>query len=97
MGEAEHEVFNDTLCLILSSIPKLAEFIVGHGINANVGRREKMHGKLLGPFGIDNMNRKKRNLLGLFLTNGLKVIKSFLTNLRILHGAHLAVRTLHTC
>jgi len=54
VDENEHKEFNDILNVILSSIPKSAEFIGGHAINTNVRKRKKMYGKALGPFGIDN-------------------------------------------
>ena len=57
----EHKEFNDMLSVILNSIPKSAEFIGGHVINANMGRRKKMHGKTMGP--LVSIIKIKRNVI----------------------------------
>ena len=48
VDENEHEEFNNILSVILSSIPKSAEFIREHGINVNVKKKKKMYRKALG-------------------------------------------------
>ena len=61
----------------MSSVPKMAKFIGGHDLNANLGTRSNMYRKTLVPWGIDNRNMKGRRLLGFFSHNQLKISKSF--------------------
>ena len=77
VDEKDHEELNDDLIDILWQTPKLAEFIGGHDVNVNVGVRKKIYESVLGTHGIDNRNKKGRRLLGLLLTNSLKVTNSF--------------------
>ena len=49
VNKVEHADFTDTLSSIMTSVPKTAEFIGGHDVNANLGIRNKMYGKTLGP------------------------------------------------
>ena len=37
VDEVKHADFTDTLSLIMTSVPKSAEFIGGHDVNANLG------------------------------------------------------------
>ena len=39
---SEHEQFNDTLSMLVNSVPKSLNFIGGHDVNANLGIREKL-------------------------------------------------------
>ena len=64
----------------MTSVPKSAEFIGGHDVNANLGICTKMYRKTLGPWGIDNCNMKGRRLLGVFSQHRLKVTNSFYKN-----------------
>ena len=64
MDKVEHADFTDTLSLIMTSVPKSAEFIGGHNVNANLGICTKIYRKTLGPWGIDNRNMNRRILLG---------------------------------
>ena len=54
----EHANFTDILSSIMTSVPKSAEFIGGHDVNANLGIQNKMYWETLGPWGIDNCNMK---------------------------------------
>ena len=36
----EHEEFNDTLSMLVNSVPKSLNFIGGHDVNANLGVRK---------------------------------------------------------
>ena len=64
IDELEHTEFIDILSNIMCSVPKNANFIGEHDVNANLGIRLKMYGKTLGPWGIKNRNMKGRRLLG---------------------------------
>ena len=77
VDEKYHEELNNKLNNIFQQMPKLAEFIGRHDINVNIGMRKKIYGSVLGTHGIDNRNKKGRRLLGLLLTNSLKVTNSF--------------------
>ena len=61
----------------MSSVPKNANFIGRHDVNANLGIRSKMYGETLGLWGINNRNMKGRRLLGFFSNNQLKIDNSF--------------------
>ena len=37
----DHEEFNDTLSMLVNSVPKSSNFIGGHDVNANLGVRKK--------------------------------------------------------
>ena len=52
----------------------------GHDVNANLGTRSKMYRKILGPWGNNNRNMKRRRLLGFFSHNKLKRGNSFFKN-----------------
>ena len=54
VDELEHTEFIDILSNIICSVPKNANFIGGHDVNANFGIISKMYGKSLGPWGINN-------------------------------------------
>ena len=43
VDDTEHEGFNDTLNSMINYIPKSAEFIRGHDVNANLGVSIKIH------------------------------------------------------
>ena len=77
VDKVEHTDFNDTLSSIMNSVPKTAEFIGGNDVNANLGIRNNMNRKTLGPWGIDNRNMKGRRLLGFFSQHRLKVTNRF--------------------
>ena len=49
VDEVEHVDFTDTLSSIMTSVPKSVEFIGGNDVNANLGIRNKMYRKTLGP------------------------------------------------
>ena len=61
----------------MTSVPKTAEFIGGHDVNANLGILNNMYHKTLGPWGINNRNMKGRILLGFFSQHRLKVTNIF--------------------
>ena len=42
VNEVKNPAFNETLISIMNSVPKTAEFIGGHGVNANLGICNKM-------------------------------------------------------
>ena len=50
VDEVEHTYFIDILSSIMSSVPKTAKFVGGHGVNANLGNRSKIYLKTLGPW-----------------------------------------------
>ena len=77
LDKVEHANFTDTLSSIMTSLLKSAEFIGVHDVNANLGIRNKMYRKTLGPWGIDNRNMKSRRLLVFFVQHRLKVTNSF--------------------
>ena len=77
VDELEHTEFIDILSNMMRSVPKNANFIGGHDVNANLGIRSKMYGKTLGPWVINNRNMKGRRLLGFFSNNQLKIANSF--------------------
>ena len=77
VDKIEHTDFIKILSSIMSSVPKTAKFIGWHDVNANLGNMSKMYRKTLGHWGIDNLNIKKRRLLGLFSHNQLKISNSF--------------------
>ena len=77
VDELEHTEFIDILSNIMCSVPKNANFIGGHDVNANLVIRSKMYGKTLGPWGINNRNIKGRRLLSFFSNNQLKIANSF--------------------
>ena len=79
VDEFEHIEFINILSSIVNSVPKTAEFIGGHDVNANVGTRSKIYRKTLGPREIDNRNIKGRRLLGFFSNNQIKIANSFFT------------------
>ena len=78
MDESDHDEFNELFNSLMTSVPKLDDFIVGHDFNANVRIIKIMYVQLLGPFGIDNRNRKGRKLLVIILNNYLKIVNSFI-------------------
>ena len=49
VDELEHTEFIDIMSNIMCSVPKNADFIGGHDVNANLGIRSKMYGKTLEP------------------------------------------------
>ena len=61
----------------MTSVPKSAEFIGGHGVNANLGICTKMYRKTLETWGIKNRNMKGRRLPRFFSQQRLKVTNSF--------------------
>ena len=75
--DTEHEGFNDTLNSLINYIPKSAEFIGGHDVNANIGVRLKIYCRAIGPHGIDNRNKKGQMLLGLISANNTKIVNTF--------------------
>ena len=75
--KVKHTDFTDTLSSIMTSVPKTAEFIGGHDVNANLGIRNKIYRKTLGPWCIDNRNMKGRIILEFFSQHILKVTNSF--------------------
>ena len=77
VDELKHTEFIDILSNIMSSVPKNANCIGGHDVNANLGIGSKMHGKTLGPWRINNQNMKGRRLLGFFSNSQLKIANSF--------------------
>ena len=77
VDEKEHAEFSDTLSSILGSLSKTVQFIGGHDVNANLGLRKTMHGKLIGIHGLNIRNKKGQNLLGVFNANNLRVVNSF--------------------
>ena len=76
VDELERTEFIDILSNIMSSVPKNANFIGGHNVNAKLGIRSKMYGKTLGPWGINNRNMKGRRLLGFSSNNQFKIANS---------------------
>ena len=54
VDDLEHTEFIDILRNKKSSVPKNANFIGGHNVNANLGIISEMYGKTLGPWGINN-------------------------------------------
>ena len=77
VDELEHTEFIDILSNIMCSVPKNANFMGGHDVNANLGIISKMYGKTLGPWGIINQNMKGRILLVFFSNNQLKIANNF--------------------
>ena len=73
----EHEEFNDTLSMLVNSVPKSLNFIGGHDVNANLGIRKELSKGVIGPFGIDNRNMKGRILLSVLSQNRLRVTNSY--------------------
>ena len=61
----------------MSSVPKMAKFIGGNDVIANLGTMSKMYRKTLGPWGLDNRKMKGRRLIGFFSHNQLKIANSF--------------------
>ena len=61
----------------MSSVPKMAKFIGGNDVIANLGTMSKMYWKTLGPWGLDNRKMKGRRLIGFFSHNQLKIYNSF--------------------
>ena len=76
MGYAQVE-FNDTLSMLVNSVPNSSNFIGGHDVNANLGVRKFFYKGVIGPFGIDNRNIKGRRLLSVLRQNRLRVAKSY--------------------
>ena len=56
------------------------QFIGGHDVNANLGVMKIMHRKVIGIHGLNNRNKKGRNLLGVLNANNLRVVNSFFKN-----------------
>ena len=77
VDEKEHAEFSHKLSSILGSLPKTVQFIGGHDVNASLGMRKIIHGKVIGIHGLNNMKKKGRNLLGVFNLNNLRVVNSF--------------------
>ena len=73
----DHEEFNDTLNMLVKSVPKSSEFISGYDVNANLGVRKKLYKGVIGPFGIDNRNMKGKILLRLLSHNIPGVANSY--------------------
>ena len=44
-----HKEFNDTLTMLVNSVPKSSNFIGGHDMNANIGVRKKLYKGVIGP------------------------------------------------
>ena len=61
----------------MNSVPKTAEFIGGHDVNANLDICNNMYRKTLVPSGINTRNMKGRRLLGFFSQHRLNVTNIF--------------------
>ena len=96
MDEFEHAEFNELFNLFMNSLSKSDAIIGGHDVNANVWITNKMYAQSIGPFGLNNRNKKSRKLLGTILSDNLKIVNSCLTNLRILPGDCLEKDVCHT-
>ena len=77
VDDREHKAFNETLSSLINYIPKSAEFIGGHDMNANLGVRLKMYRRSIGPHRINNRNKKEKRLLKLINANNLKIVNTF--------------------
>ena len=76
----EYESFNSTLSSILNHIPQKSNIILGHDINANTGTNANNGQNFkdtIGPFGIENRNKKGTSLLNLLASLNLKVTNSY--------------------
>jgi hypothetical protein len=76
----EYKNFNSTLSLLLNHLPPKSNIILGHDINANVGTNAnsgKNFRDTIGPFGIENRNKKVTSLLNLMPSLNLKITNSF--------------------
>ena len=72
-----HKEFNDTLSMLVNSVPKSSNFIDGHNVNANLGVRKTINKGVIGPFGIDNRNMKGRRNMSVLSQNRLIVSNSY--------------------
>ena len=97
VDEKEHAEFSDTLSSILGSLPKTVQFIGGHDVNASLGMSKIMHGKVIGIHGINNRNKKGRNLLGVLNENNLRVVNSFFKKKTTPHGGLSVTKYHHIC
>ena len=77
VDDTEHEGFNDILNSMINYIPKSAEFIRGHDVNANLGVSIKIHRREIGPHSIDDRNKKGRRLMGIIRYNNIKIVNTF--------------------
>ena len=73
----EQEKFNDTLSMLVNSVPKSLNFIGGYDVNANLGVSKTLYKGVIGPFGIENRNMKGRRLLSVLSQNILRVTNSY--------------------
>ena len=72
--------FFDTMSSIMSSVPKLEDFIGVHDANTNIIILTKMYRETLVPWGIYNRDMKGIRLIGLFGHKQLKVTNSLFNN-----------------
>ncbi len=77
-----HAKFNDLLPTLISQAPTKSLVIIGHDINCNVGTCVDQQSDLrrtIGPFGLNNKNKKGSDLINTLLQMELKVANSFST------------------
>jgi hypothetical protein len=80
VDDEEYENFNSTLSSLLNHIPQKSNIILGHDINANIGTNTTSGQNFkdtIGPFRIENRNKKGTSLLNLLASLNLKVTNSF--------------------
>ena len=80
LDEVELMDFFDTMSSIMSSVPKLEDFIGGHDANTNIIILTKTYRQTLVPWGIYNRDMKGIMLIGLFGHKQLKVTNSLFNN-----------------
>ena len=75
-----HAKFNDLLPTLLAQAPTKSLVICGHNINCNVGTCNDPHSDLrqtIGPFGLDNKNKKGSDFIQTLLQMELKVANTY--------------------
>ena len=63
----QHREFSEALISLKISLSKTVQFIGRHDVNAKLAVQKLMHKKVIGIYGIKNLNKKGRNLLGCFV------------------------------
>jgi hypothetical protein len=79
--EEEYDDFNETACQLLSQAPHNAIKIVGHDLNANIGthmtKDKGAHNNIIGPFGINNRNKKGEAAIEFLHLANLRAMSTF--------------------
>ena len=89
--EELYEDFNEIVTDVFSQVPEQCTKIIGHDLNASVGCRQPSDVDstvgVLGPYGLNNRNKKGISALSFLENNNLRVMTSFFEHKE--YGTHL--------